>query len=69
MVKASLGMTGISFWAYVAPLPVEVSDWVAAGLLSLEDVLLSLEDAESVAGADEGFVPFPLAAGVPDFLA
>jgi len=63
MVTASLGMT-FSFWAYLAPLPVEASDLGAAGLLSLEE-----EDAESDAGADEGLLPFPPAGAAPDFLA
>jgi len=53
-----------SFWAYLAPLPVEASDLGAAGLLSLEE-----EDAESDAGADEGLLPFPPAGAAPDFLA
>jgi len=49
--------------AYVASLPVDASDLEAPGLVSVE------EDFVSDAGADEGLVPFPPAAGAPDFLA
>ena len=49
--------------AYVASLPVDASDLEAPGLVSVE------EDLVSDAGADEGLVPFPPAAGGPDFLA
>jgi len=54
-------MTFFSFWAYVAFLPVDDSDFVAAGLAS-ED------DAESDAGADEDLFPFS-PAGAADFFA
>jgi hypothetical protein len=46
-------MTGISFWAYLASLPVDASDLVAPGLVSLGDLV-------SDAGADEELLPFPL---------
>ena len=62
MVTASLGMTYVSFWAYLASLPVEASDLVAPDLVSVVDPV-------SDAGADEGFDPFPLAGVVPGFLA
>jgi hypothetical protein len=55
-------MTCVSFWAYLASLPVEASDLDAPGLVSLEDLV-------SDAGADEEVLPFPPAGGVPDFFA
>jgi hypothetical protein len=48
--------------AYLASLPVDASDLEASGLVSVEDLV-------SDAGADEGLLPFPPAAGVPDFFA
>src|SRR5271157_438605 len=62
MVTESLGMTLNSFWAYLASLPVAVSDLDAAGLVSLEDF-------ESDTGADEELLPFPLVGAVLDFFA
>jgi hypothetical protein len=55
-------MTFVSFWAYLASLPVEASDLVAPDLVSLADLL-------SDAGADEEELPFPLPEDAPDFLA
>jgi hypothetical protein len=62
MVTASLGMTFVSFWAYLASLPVEASDLVAPDFVSVEDLF-------SDAGADEEELPFPLPEDAPDFLA
>jgi hypothetical protein len=56
-------MSGISFWAYLASLPVEASDLGAAGFVSLGG------EFESDAGADEDLFPFPLAGVAADFLA
>jgi len=55
-------MTLLSFWAYVASLPVEASDLEAPDLGSLEDL-------GSDAGADEESLLFPPAGGAPDFFA
>jgi len=55
-------MTLNSFWAYLASLPVAVSDLDAAGLVSLADF-------DSDAGADEELLPFPLVGAVLDFFA
>jgi hypothetical protein len=55
-------MTSVSFWAYLASLPVEASDFGASDLVSDEDLF-------SDAGAEEVLLPFPLVEGVPDFLA
>jgi hypothetical protein len=55
-------MTLISFWAYLASLPVEASDLVASGLVSDFD---SVADA----GADEELLPFPLVGAALGFLA
>jgi len=55
-------MTFVSFWAYLASLPVEASDLGASDLASFVDLV-------SDAGADEEFFPFPLAGAVPDFFA
>jgi hypothetical protein len=55
-------MTGVSFWAYLASLPVDASDLGAADLVSLEDLV-------SDAGADEGLLPFPLDGPVLVFFA
>jgi hypothetical protein len=60
-------MTFVSFWAYLASLPVEASDLGASDFVSLD--LVSL-DLVSDAGADEEeLLPFPLAGAVPDFFA
>jgi hypothetical protein len=55
-------MTYVSFWAYLASLPVEASDLDAADEVSLADF-------DSDAGADEELLPFPLVGAVLDFFA
>jgi len=55
-------MTFVSFWAYLASLPVEASDFGASDLVSDGDF-------SSDAGADEGLLPFPPVEGVLDFFA
>jgi hypothetical protein len=55
--------------AYLASLPLEASDLEAPDFVSLELASFEEEEVESDAGADEFLPPFPLAGGVPDFLA
>jgi hypothetical protein len=55
-------MTFVSFWAYLASLPVEASDLGASDLVSDGDLF-------SDAGADEVLLPFPLVEDALDFLA